>query len=708
MKRVLSPRARRITAVACLAAGFVCLLLAFLTLYLHANVWDERGFSRNAAEALQDPAVSAYVSDRLIEQIVENADEDLLAAQPVLEGVMPVVVRSDLFRPVFQRAAAQVHSSIFQADRADQGLVLDLSDIGIVLSGFLQGRRPELASEIPNQIRAAVIQVTREGPGPAVVTAARFSSWLVYVLPVLTVALFAAALVAARDRRRALVFVGVGVAGVALVVWIASAIAGSVLEDQVDVGDNRAAANGLLDAYLGSVPEWCLVLAGAGALLAAAAASALSAEELNARVRTGIRAIALTPKDEWARTLRGVLLVAVGALVLLEGEVAVRVATAIVGFYVVVLGLTELIRQAERFSTRAERRRGERRRIGVVATAAGILAIAGVSAGLVVAFTGGTETLVAVETEARCNGHAELCDRRLDEVVFPATHNSMSASSAGFVNANQSRGIVDQLDAGIRGFLIDAYEGRPGRYGRIATNFTQETRETAVREIGESGLQAIERIVGRIDVNDQATGTDTLYLCHVVCELGATDAVAAFTRIRQWLDDHPNEVLVFFVQDEGPTPAQMEEAFSTSGLFELVYTYRPPSDWPTLRQLIAENQRVFVLAEKGGVPGTWYHRGFDLFQETPYDTGTVAALSSDASCGPNRGQVGAPLFLLNNWVATYPPKPSNARIVNAYDFLLARALRCQEIRRHIPNLVAVDFYRRGDVVAVANTLNGFD
>src|SRR5687768_7981316 len=26
----------------------------------------------------------------------------------------------------------------------------------------------------------------------------------------------------------------------------------------------------------------------------------------------------------------------------------------------------------------------------------------------------------------RCNGHAALCDRRFDEVVFPATHNSMS------------------------------------------------------------------------------------------------------------------------------------------------------------------------------------------------------------------------------------------------------------------------------------------
>ena len=29
--------------------------------------------------------------------------------------------------------------------------------------------------------------------------------------------------------------------------------------------------------------------------------------------------------------------------------------------------------------------------------------------------------------ESGCNGHVELCDRRLDEVVFAGTHNSMAA-----------------------------------------------------------------------------------------------------------------------------------------------------------------------------------------------------------------------------------------------------------------------------------------
>ena len=78
-----------------------------------------------------------------------------------------------------------------------------------------------------------------------------------------------------------------------------------------------------------------------------------------------------------------------------------------------------------------------------------------------------------------------------------------------------------------------------------------------------------------------------------------------------------------------------------------------------------------------------------------------------ASCKPNRGPAGAPLFLINHWITTDPvPLPSNARKVNAYKPLLARAQECQRIRHHLPNLLAVNFYREGDVFAVVNKLNG--
>ena len=63
-------------------------------------------------------------------------------------------------------------------------------------------------------------------------------------------------------------------------------------------------------------------------------------------------------------------------------------------------------------------------------------------------------------------------------------------------------------------------------------------------------------------------------------------------------------------------------------------------------------------------------------------------------------------FLMNNWVDTTPaPKPSNAKIVNDYEALLARAKECRAARGRWPNLVAVDFYRTGDLFRAARELN---
>jgi hypothetical protein len=66
-----------------------------------------------------------------------------------------------------------------------------------------------------------------------------------------------------------------------------------------------------------------------------------------------------------------------------------------------------------------------------------------------------------------------------------------------------------------------------------------------------------------------------------------------------------------------------------------------------------------------------------------------------------------PLFLVNHWVTTDPiPLPSNAAQVNAFTPLMRRLRECERTRHHIPNLVAVNFYRRGDLFKAVDALNG--
>jgi hypothetical protein len=174
-------------------------------------------------------------------------------------------------------------------------------------------------------------------------------------------------------------------------------------------------------------------------------------------------------------------------------------------------------------------------------------------------------------------------------------------------------------------------------------------------------------------------------------------------QMREFLVANPNEVLLVVIQDEGVMPQDIEKCFQESRLIDFVYRGPAGPEWPTLREMVASDQRVVVMCENNAAGVPWLHQAFEVMQETPYSFHKPEEFSNK----PNRGGATAPLFLLNHWIDSSPaPLPSNAGIVNAYDFLLARAQNAQKERNHLPNVVAVDFYRTGDLFEVVRTLNG--
>ena len=50
-------------------------------------------------------------------------------------------------------------------------------------------------------------------------------------------------------------------------------------------------------------------------------------------------------------------------------------------------------------------------------------------------------------------------------------------------------------------------------------------------------------------------------------------------------------------------------------------------------------------------------------------------------------------------------RPSDAAKVNAYAPLLRRVKTCERVRDHLPTLLAINFYKEGDVFRVVDTLN---
>ncbi len=295
------------------------------------------------------------------------------------------------------------------------------------------------------------------------------------------------------------------------------------------------------------------------------------------------------------------------------------------------------------------------------------------------------------QPELACNGHVELCDRPINDVVFAATHNSMSIAEYGWVWPSHDGNITNQLNAGVRAFLIDSHYWDDQAWIESHLDYLPPDLQVAVQDLLE-----------RIELNQE----DGTYLCHMMCSLGATDLAETFEELRLFLQTRPNEVVVLIIEDI-VTPADTQEAFDESGLDELVYAYEPGTPWPTLREMIEGNKRVLVMAEDEGPPPEWYLHAWDNTEETPYAFSDVADFDDESySCQPNRGEVDKPFFLLNHWVTRASPSRIDAAIINDYDYLLDRARQCAEERGQLPNFLAVNFYLNGAVFDVVDELNG--
>ena len=240
---------------------------------------------------------------------------------------------------------------------------------------------------------------------------------------------------------------------------------------------------------------------------------------------------------------------------------------------------------------------------------------------------------------------------------------------------------------------------------------TSAERRSYVEEIGQEAFDAALRIRDQL-VTGGGEGKHQIYLCHRFCELGAVPLDRTLGQVRDYVVSHPDQVLVI-VNEDYVNPKDLVAAVKESGLAE--YVYKGPIDRssPTLGEMVSSGHRVVLMAENEAGAAPWYQLAYErLVEETPF-TFPPGYLTNPAnlpaSCEPNRGPERAPLFLINHWVSTDPvPRPSDAEKINAYGPLLERARTCQRIRDHIPNLLAVNFYKRGDLFRVVDTLNGTD
>ncbi len=690
----------------------LALVLTVAASYIRSTVVDSGQFADRATVALRNPAVRSLISDTVTNDLVLHQAPNLIAAKPLIEGVVSAVVASNAFADLFRAGVRDVHRAVLHHDR--NTVTLTVADVGTLAAAGLEALQPKLASEVRS---TRLVRLVRDNIGTLPATTMRIADdvqLLAILLAIFAVLAAGGAVAVASDRRHACVELGIAVTVAGVLLLVVLAIGEQVARAQVTSGAARSAVGAVYNAFLDDLRTEAWIIAGIGAVFAAASSSLVRPVPIDAPLARAWRALVTEPRRPWVRALRGVALLAAGVFIVVEHQMTITIVLTVLGVYLIYSGvyvLLVMINRPEGQPAPAAAPGARRSRMRALVAACVVVAVALVAA--LGGFFGSGGVTDAAPEPPPCNGSATLCNRPLPQIALAATHNSMSAPLPGWLSPEQEDSIADQLDGGIRGLLFDThYAVRVGKT-HLRTELNGELDKMLKQDpLPEEAIQAAMRLRDRL-TRGKVRGKPEVYLCHMFCELGGTPLISVLRDIRDFLVAHPNQVLVV-VNEDYVSPKDFVSVVKASGLTKFVY--RGPTgagQWPTLRQMIDSNQRIVFLAENEAGAAPWYHPAYDsITEETPYLFRKVPELTKPAklpaSCAANRGpKQGAPMFLVNGWISTNPtPLPSNAAKVNAYRPLLRRLRECQRLRHHIPNLVAVDFYREGDVFKAVDALNG--
>ncbi len=689
------------------ALGALCLTLAVIRTWAADVIYDDDRFAGTAVKVLRRDEVRSEVRKVVVDQVIEQ-QPDLVSARPLIETVVDTALQSKAFDGIMAAAARELHRTVFETEQ--RTLILNLSDIMTVAVAAVRAYDAELAGRIPGGPDTGAIEIATRSTGTRIAEFDRQLSALRWLLLAVALASFAGCALVGGSIRRAVTITGVALVACAILAWLGVSLTAEILRHRIGgdavLGDAVAAA---WEIYAEELVWWMWVQALAGMFAAIVASSLIATKPATDR----LVGIGRWFESAWAtRAGRAVFsggLATLGVLLLISPVSTVEVLARAGGLTLVYLGGTEMLRGLGLARERSPRR-ADSPRDAVEEALPRVLAAGGLVTGLAVVglvFWTNRDSLRADSANAvvaieSCNGMAELCDRRLGEVVFAATHNSMGAAEEpGWYFAEHIHPIRRQLEDGVRGLLVDVYYGYATNRGVRTDPSTATVTERLEPWFGPAALASALNLANAYGPIP-AGSTPALYLCHGYCELGATPFDRVMSQLTSFLNENPHEVVLMVLQDY-VEPAAVVASFERTRLIDYVYTLAPGAPMPTLREMIESGRRVVVFSENLDDPAApaWYHSAFELIQDTPYSFRSA----TEFSCDPFRGEEESPFFLLNHWISRSSPTPRDAQEANAFDLLHGRATQCQQERGRLPNLIAVNFYETGDIFQVVDALN---
>ena len=259
-----------------------------------------------------------------------------------------------------------------------------------------------------------------------------------------------------------------------------------------------------------------------------------------------------------------------------------------------------------------------------------------------------------------CNGAPALCSKSFSDVTFLGTHLSM-ASDDTWPTQTQGRALNDQLLTG--------------------------------------GVRALE-----LEVHDDQ---GALAVCEGDCSVASSSLASVLRQVSSFVTQNPTDVLTLVLRSN-VSPDALLKAFDDQALVPLAHAQAPGKAWPTLRQMIDDNQRLVVFIERlpaaadaGDTPialPAWLHALSDWAWET--------APSEGSNCAVAQGSAKSPLAILNQYVADESNQDDTLTNAHAPEVIAARLNRCKDDRGHVPNFVFVNFAEVGDPNGGVQIANG--
>jgi hypothetical protein len=704
------------------AAATLGLLVAVAGAWIERTVLDSRTFAARAVTILDNATIRTELAETLADQLTE-VEPQLIRYRPLVTTVLEGVLVSEPMRTATRSALQQTHQIAVTGSASDQ--VVDLAAALGLAQASLSFAAPDVATLLPSNTDALVVQIEDEGRALGVADVAHELRWITYVAGLVAIAGYLAAFALSRDRRRTTLYAGAGGVIAGLLVIAGAHVARGYVTASIDDPFAARAAGEVVDRFTGDLRAlgyW--VVAYATLVIALAAVPRSLARRADPLLVAGawLRRAARTPATIAGRTGRALALLLAGFALLRWPSTVLALLGTLAAAALLFTGIVELIAVVGREPARAGAAvhagasPGAARRRTVTIGVVGTLALVLITS-LATFSVRSSASAARADAERLCNGHAELCERRLDEVTFAGTHNAMSAAAQpGWFFPAHRYGIADQLAFGIRAFLIDVYYGvpspavhAPGTQQPLVLSDRGTTLAKGLR-FGEDREQPFDEAARTAQAEQLAAAagrpadaTPQLFLCHAWCELGATPLADVLRTFGEFMAANPDEVVILIVEDY-VTGTDFAAALEDAGLGGETRTLVPGEPVPSVGELIDDGSNLVVAAEQGGPPPSWFHSYGTVVQDTPFHATTV----DEFSCDLARGSREAPLLLVNHWLSTGANTAETGRIANARDVLLAHAERCRAEREHQPNIVAVDWYDEGDLLGVVDTLNGLD